>query len=208
MTPMILVFVVATMGLNFQVTVALMAKGTFHTGAESYGLLSTMLAVGSLSGALMSTRRKGRPRIRLLLGSAIVFGIFETVAGFMPTYASFGLLLIPCGLASLIFTNAANASVQMGVSQSMRGRVMGLYLLVFLGGTPFGAILIGWLAEVFTPRLSLVAGGISSFLAAVIIGLAFARREGITVERRQQPVPHLHVVTPYEVAAGQRSAAR
>lgn len=208
LTPMILVFVVATMGLNFQVTVALMAKGTFHTGAESYGLLSTMLAVGSLSGALISTRRKGRPRLRLLLGSAIVFGVFETAAGFMPSYASFGALLVPCGLASLIFTNAANASVQMGTSQNMRGRVMGLYLLVFMGGTPFGAVLIGWLAEIFTPRLSLVAGGISSFLAAVVIGLAFARREGIRVERRQEPVPHLHVVTPYELAGGRRSVAR
>src|SRR5262249_1110935 len=149
-----------TFGLNFQVTIALMAKGVFHTGAASYGLLSTMLAVGSLSGALISSRRKARPRIRLLLGTAFAFGIFETLAGLMPTYTLFAILLIPTGIASLVFTTSANASVQMGSSASMRGRVMGLYLLVFLGGAPFGSLLIGWLAQVTSPRISIVGGGV------------------------------------------------
>jgi MFS family permease len=194
--PMMLVFVVATLGLNFQVTIALMAKGVFHTGAESYGLLSTMVAVGSLGGALLSSRRTGRPRIRLLLGSAFAFGILETTAGFMPSYLLFAVLLVPTGLATLVFTTAANATVQMGSSPAMRGRVMGLYLLMFMGGAPFGSMLIGWLAEVYTPRISLVAGGVASFLAAVILGLAFARKAGLTVEARREPILHLHVVSP------------
>ncbi len=194
--PMALVFVVATFGLNFQVTIALMAKGVFHTGAASYGLLSTMLAVGSLSGALISSRRKARPRIRLLLGAAFAFGIFETLAGLMPTYALFGILLIPTGIASLVFTTSANASVQMGSSASMRGRVMGLYLLVFLGGAPFGSLLIGWLAQVTSPRISIVGGGVVSFVAAVVLGLVFARRKGLRVERTPGPVPHLRILAP------------
>jgi len=194
--PMALIFVVATFGLNFQVTIALMAKGVFHTGAESYGLLSTMIAVGSLGGALLSSRRKGRPRIRLLLGSAFAFGVLETLAGLMPTYATFGILLIPTGVASLMFTTSANASVQMGTSASMRGRVMGLYLLVFMGGAPFGSLLIGWLAQVTSPRVSIVGGGVVSFLAAAILGLVFARRKGLRVERTPGPVPHLRVLAP------------
>jgi MFS family permease len=196
--PMALVFVVATFGLNFQVTIALMAKGTFHTGAESYGLLSTMIAVGSLGGALLSGRRKARPRIRLLLGSAFAFGVLETMAGLMPTYATFAILLIPTGVASLTFTTAANASVQMGISASMRGRVMGLYLLVFMGGAPFGSLLIGWLAEVTSPRVSIVGGGVVSFLAALVLGLAFARSKGLRVERAPGVAPYLRVLTPEE----------
>lgn len=194
--PMALVFMVATFGLNFQVTIALMAKGVFHTGAESYGLLSTMIAAGSLSGALLSSKRKGRPRIRLLLGSAFAFGVLETLAGLMPTYAAFGALLIPTGIASLVFTTAANASVQMGSAASMRGRVMGLYLLVFMGGAPFGSLLIGWLAEVTSPRVSIVGGGVVSFMSAVLLGLLFAHRKGLRVERTPGPVPHLRVLEP------------
>lgn len=196
--PMALVLVVATLGLNFQITIALMAKGVFHTGAESYGLLSAMIAIGSLIGALASSRRAGRPRLRLLLGSAFAFGVLETLTGLMPTYWAFAVLLVPTGVAALTFTTATNASVQMGSSMSMRGRVMGLYLLVFLGGAPAGSLLIGWLAQVTTPRLSIVGGGVSSILAVVVLGLVFARREGITLERRPQPVPHLHVLTPQD----------
>jgi MFS family permease len=194
--PMALVFMVATFGLNFQVTIALMAKGVFHTGAESYGLLSTMIAVGSLSGALVSSKRKGRPRIRLLLGSAFAFGLLETLAGLMPTYALFGALLIPTGIASLVFTTSANASVQMGSAASMRGRVMGLYLLVFMGGAPFGSLLIGWLAQVTSPRVSIVGGGVVSFMSAILLGLLFAHRKGLRVQRTPGLVPHLRVLEP------------
>jgi MFS family permease len=195
--PMALVFMVATFGLNFQVTIALMAKGVFHTGAESYGLLSTMIAVGSLSGALVSSKRNGRPRIRLLLGSAFAFGVLEALAGLMPTYATFGALLIPTGIASLVFTTSANASVQMGSAASMRGRVMGLYLLVFMGGAPFGSLLIGWLAQVTSPRVSIVGGGVVSFVSALLLGLLFAHRKGLRVERTPGPVPHLRVLEPH-----------
>lgn len=197
MLPMALLFVVATLGMNFQVTTALMAKGVFHTGAESFGLLSTMMAVGSLTGALASSRRKGRPRLRLLLGSAFIFGVFDLAAALMPSYSTYAIMLVPTGLAIIVFTTAANASVQMGASTAMRGRVMALFLLCFLGGGPFGSLLIGWLAETYSPRVSIAMGGIASMLAVIVLGLLLARREGVHVEsERGTLMPRLHVMVP------------
>ncbi|MHB8342246.1 MAG: MFS transporter [Mycobacteriales bacterium] len=177
--PIVLVGVVGTFGLNFQITLALVARLVFHRGATSYGLLSTSLAVGSLLGALVSASRRGaRPRLRLLLGSAFVFGLLEVGVGFMPTYLGVALLLLPTGAAVLTFTIAANSTVQLGASPQMRGRVMALYVLVFLGGAPLGSPVIGWLAEVAGPRSSLWIGGGASALAAaaVAVRLGLARR--------------------------------
>ncbi|MGI9093858.1 MAG: MFS transporter [Mycobacteriales bacterium] len=198
MLPLLLVFVVATLGLNFQITIALMAKSTFHTGAESYGLLSTAIAVGSLGGALVSSRRSVRPRLRLLLGAAFAFGLLETTSALMPTYLLFAIVLMPTGLAALLFTTAANSSMQIGAGPRMRGRVMALYLLAFMGGAPFGSFFIGWLAQATSPRASIALGGLASMGAAVVLGLALARREGITVEPRPSPLPHLHLLIPDE----------
>ncbi len=189
----VLVGVVGTLGLNFQMTTALMAKNVFHHGAASYGLLSTGLAIGSLLGALGSARR-GRPLLRLVITSAFLFGVLETVVALMPTYWLFFALLIPTGAAVLTFTTSANSTVQLGASPAMRGRVMALYVLVFLGGTPFGAPLVGWIAQVAGPRWSLLVGGVASSVAAVVIGLVLARVRNVRVEahvlRRR---PHMHV---------------
>jgi MFS family permease len=205
MLPMALLFVVATLGLNFQVTSALMAKGVFHTDAGSYGLLTTMLAVGSLSGALISTRRRTRPRLRVLLVSALAFGILELSASLMPSYATFALMLIPTGVATIIFTTACNAAVQMGTSLAMRGRVMALYLLCFMGGGPIGSLLIGWLAEEVSPRASIAMGGVGAILGAAVLGLLLARREGVRVETtRQGAIPRLHLAVPAGSSLGRR----
>ncbi|MDQ1694774.1 MAG: hypothetical protein QOJ03_127, partial [Frankiaceae bacterium] len=189
----ILVAVIGTLGFNFQITTALIAKSTFHRGAESYGLLSTAFAFGSLLGALASARR-GFPRQRVVLGSAFVFGLLEVTVGLMPTYWTFFVVLIPTGFATLTFTTAANTSIQLGTTAAMRGRVMALYLLVFLGGTPVGAPLIGWVAEVAGARWSLIVGGLASSAAAAITALLLARRKHLRVEphllRRR---PHVHV---------------
>jgi len=112
----------------------------------------------------------------------------------MPSYPSFFALLIPFGFATLSFSTAANTTVQLSAAPSMRGRVMALYLIVFMGGTPVGAPLIGWIAEVAGARWSLITGGIASALAAVLAALYLARKERLTVEphllhRR----PHVHV---------------
>jgi len=156
--------------MNFPVTIALMAKITFHQGAGSYGLLSSALAVGSVIGALAAAQRSGRgikPRRRTYLVGGFLFGICETAAGLMPSYLTFALLLIPTGLTFLIFSTAVNSTLQMGSDPQFRGRVMGVFMLVFLGGTPIGAPLIGILAEHYGPRSSIVAGGVTSALAAV-----------------------------------------
>ena len=173
-----LVFFVATFGMNFQVTTALMSRGVFHTGAGAFGLASTVFAVGALGGALLSARR-ARPGMRLLLTTALVFGALEVVTGLMPAFWSFLILLVPTGLALLTFTTTANSTIQLSTTPAVRGRVMGLYMLVFLGGAPLGSPLTGWVAEQFGARMSLIAGGVISFLAAVVAAVLLARAQGV-----------------------------
>jgi MFS family permease len=136
--------------------------------------------VGALGGALVAARR-ARPGMRLMLATALAFGVLEVAAGLMPTFWSFLVLLVPTGFALLMFTTAANSATQLGVDQAVRGRVMGLYMLVFLGGTPLGAPLVGWAAEQFGARMGLIGGGVISALAAAIAALLLARmREALT----------------------------
>jgi MFS family permease len=175
MMVLVLVFCVGTFGLNFYATLAIVARNVFHSGADAYGLLSTLLAVGTLAGAVFAAHRAGngdaRPRLRLVVASAMVFGLLETAVGLMPSYLTFGLMLIPTGAAALTFTTSANSAVQLSVAPTMRGRVMALYMLLFLGGTPIGGPLVGWLAAEFGGRAPIVAGGIASFVAAAAVAL-------------------------------------
>jgi len=188
-----LVGVVGTLGFNFQITSALLTKNTFHQGAESYGLISAVYAFGSLLGALASARR-GRPSRRVVFLAAATYGLLEIAAGFMPSYWTFFGVLIPFGFATLTFSTATNTSIQTTVSAVMRGRVMALYLLVFMGGTPIGAPLIGWIGQTAGPRWALIVGGVASLTAAVAAAAYLARREHVRVEphllRRR---PHVHV---------------
>jgi MFS family permease len=196
----VVVAFVATFGLNFQMTNALMAKEVFDKSAGAYGLLGTSMAVGSLSGALMAARR-GKPKLRMLLGAAIAFGVLELTAGLLPNYWMYVAILPFIGFASLTFLTAANATMQLGADPVMRGRVMGLYMLVFFGGTPLGAPVIGWLAETFGARWSLLGGGMISAVTAIIAALLLARREGLVVRAHVRPRPHLHVRNQTEPTA-------
>ena len=173
-----LMFFVATFGMNFQVTTALMSRGVFHTGAAAFGLASAAFAVGALGGALLAARR-ARPGMRLMLTTALAFGVLEVVAALMPTYWSFLALLVPTGVALLMFTTTANSATQLGTTAAMRGRVMGLYMLVFLGGAPFGSLLVGWAAEQVGVRVTLIGGGVISALAAVVAVLLLARARDV-----------------------------
>jgi MFS family permease len=177
---MVLIFFVATFGMNFQVTNALMSRAVFHTGAGAFGLASTMFAVGALSGALLAARR-GRPTLRLLFATSFAFSIAEICTGLMPDYWTFLVALIPTGLTLLTLTTAANSSVQLGTTAEMRGRVMGLYMLVLLGGAPLGSPLVGWVAEEFGPRMSQISGGVISAVATVVVVLLLARKRGVQV---------------------------
>jgi MFS family permease len=182
MVPIVLVFVVGTFGLNFQITLALVAKQTFGLGAGSYGALSSMLALGSLLGALASARRSAPPRQRMLIGAGVAFGLLEVCVGLAPTYWVMAALLVPTGAAVLTFTTTANASVQLGAAPEMRGRVMALYVLVFLGGTPVGAPVIGALAEALGPRSSLLIGGAVSAVGCVLAAVYLQRHAKAAAE--------------------------
>jgi MFS family permease len=187
---MVLMFFVATFGMNFQVTNALMSRGVFHTGAGAFGLASTAFAAGALGGSLLAAGRRRRG-LRLLLVTAFAFGILEAASAVMPSYWSFVAALVPVGLALLTLNTAANSATQLGSAPEMRGRVMGLYMLVFLGGTPIGSPIIGWLAEQFGPRAGLVAGGLISAAAAVAVGVMLAHRRGEQARRYLRPRSYL-----------------
>ena len=194
LVPMVLVFMVGTFGLNFQITLALVVKEVFGRGAGAYGLLSAFLAVGSLIGALASARRRGPPRQRTLFAAALAFGLLEVLVGLAPSYEVMALLLVPTGVAVLTFTTTANSIIQLGSAPEVRGRVMALYVLVFLGGTPAGAPLIGALAEAFGPRSSIVVGGVVTALSGIVAAVVMTRVRSLTLEahlvRRR---PHVHV---------------
>lgn len=194
LVPILLVAVIGTFGLNFQITMALVAKQVFGKGAGSFGLLSSMLAVGSLLGALASARRTGPPRLRRLLLSALAFGILEVAVGLAPSFLVMAVLLVPTGVAVLTFSTTANLLCQLGSAPHLRGRVMALYVLVFLGGTPLGAPLIGAVAQLLGPRSGLLLGGAVSALAAVVGAGYVLRTRQLTLQahvlRRH---PHVHV---------------
>jgi MFS family permease len=176
MAALVLVFLVSTFGLNFQLILPVVARNVFGLGPDAYGLLSTLVAVGSVVGAVLAARRTGRPRLRLVAGAALVFGVLLAAAGLMPTFALTGALFVLVGCAALTFTTAANAAVQMAVEPSMRGRVMGLYFLLFLGGTPVGAPVLGMLSDRFGGQFPLVAGGIITVLSVLVVSLVLAWR--------------------------------
>ncbi len=172
------VFFVGTFGLNFQMTSALMATEVYHKGATEYGLLGSVMAVGSLTGALMAARRK-RIRLRLVVGAALLFGFVEVLSGLMPTYYSFMAVIPFVGLTALTMITAANTSMQLATAPGLRGRVMALYLMVFLGGTPLGAPFIGWLGEQFGARWTLVGGGGLSILGVLLSVALFTRGQEV-----------------------------
>ncbi|RCW43617.1 putative MFS family arabinose efflux permease [Halopolyspora algeriensis] len=176
-----LVFCVSTFGMNFESVFAVIARNVFHRDAAGYGLLITMLAVGTLSGAALAARRSGsgRPRLRLLFAGAAAFGALEAFASQLPSYEIFAMALVPVGVAVMTFTTTANSTVQLSIDPAMRGRVMGLYMMLFLGGRPIGGLLSGWLAEVLGGRAPLLLGGLATLVAtaAGAAVLAWRRRE-------------------------------
>jgi len=210
---LVLAFVIGTFGFNYGVTIPLMARQQFGLGAEAYGLLSTCFAVGSLTGALLSTRRSHRPLQRFLVLSAIVFGAVTVVCGFMPTYASFAVLLVPTGASALVFSVANNSFVQLGADPQLRGRVMALYFMAFLGGTPFVTPLIGWVADTFGAPWALSSGGLVVLVTGLVAAAVLARGRRVRLEAHVTP-PRLtlHVgargaVPTAELRAAEEAAA-
>nr|WP_229691334.1 MFS transporter [Sphaerisporangium melleum] len=166
--PILLVAFVAMFATSFSMSIALMAKQVFGQDASSFGVASSTFAIGALGGALLAARRV-RPSRRLLIGGAVCFGAAEIASGLAPSYPVFLLLLIPAGMAMITTNTTANSSVQLAASPEMRGRVMGIYVLVFTGGAPIGAPLVGWIGELAGPRWGVVLCGV---MCLVGVGLA------------------------------------
>lgn len=189
---MVLIFVLGTFGMNFQITIALMATQVFGRGAEDYGLLGSIMAVGSLSAALLAARRS-EPRLRVLLLSLVGFTFAAAGAAIAPTYASFAVALAACGLTALTAMTTANAMVQMRTDPMMRGRVMALYMAIFFGGTPLGAPIIGWAGDVLGPRWTIGIGAAAVGITLVGVSIWLGRHENVEVTYSSQRRPRVRV---------------
>ncbi|OON32644.1 MULTISPECIES: MFS transporter [unclassified Micromonospora] len=192
--PMAVMSVIGMSLFNFQLTLAALAKTVFKTGAASFGLFSTALAVGALVGALAGTGRRSRPSVWLVLGAAVGCAVFGTLVGLAPAYWMVVALLLPAGFFMVFFAQSANQRVQLGTDAAFRGRVMALWVLVFLGTNPVGAPVIGWVAERFGAGASIWIGGLIS-LATALLALAWQlRRSGARLRLRVLPSPRFYVV--------------
>lgn len=166
---MIVVFFMATFGLNFQIFNALMATKVFYRGAVSFGLLGTVIAIGSLSGALISTRLEGFRKTMFVVYGSLLFGTSVIILAFMPTFTLYAIWLPVCGFTALTTLITANSLMQINTDPVLRGRVMGIYLLVFMGGTPFISPLVGLMAEHVGVRPTIATGGLVTVLAGLFV---------------------------------------
>jgi MFS family permease len=164
---LVMLFLLGTFGLNFPIFISTMAVRVFHADAGGYGLLSSIMAVGTMSGALLAAGRDGPRFVYLLIGAAI-FGLGCTLAAIAPGYWWFAGALVVIGVAALTFTNGTNSLMQLSTEPAMRGRVMALRLAIALGGTPIGAPIVGWVADHFGPRWALAVGAAGGFAAAIV----------------------------------------
>ncbi|QOZ22849.1 MFS transporter [Bradyrhizobium sp. CCBAU 51753] len=184
---LVMLFLIGTFGLNFPIFISTMAVGVFHTDARGFGLLSSMMAMGTMSGALLAATRE-RPRFEALMAGAAIFGVGCTLAALAPNYWLFAAALVMIGVASLTVLNTSNALMQLSTEPAMRGRVMALRLGVALGGTPIGAPIVGWVADHLGPRWALGVGAAAGFAAAAVAVAVMSRRNAAAA--RHGSLPH------------------
>jgi MFS family permease len=189
MIALVMLFLVGTYGLNFPIFISTMSVTSFRGGPHLYGILSSAMAVGSVVGALLVAGHR-KPSIRILIVSAFAFGLVGTLAAVMPNVLTFGLILVVLGITAQVFTTSTNSLIQLSTDPAMRGRVMAIYMGIFLGCTPLGAPLVGWIADNFGPRWALVCGAASGFVAALVaVAFKFVRRKSVRVSA---PFPSHH----------------
>ncbi|MBI1204219.1 MAG: MFS transporter [Rhodopseudomonas sp.] len=172
---LLMLLVIGTFGLNFPIYIATMSVTVFHGGADQYGLLSTMMATGSVAGALLAARR-ARASVEMLLTAAALFGLGCVLAALAPNVILFGAALIVIGIAAQTFTTSTNALVQLSTDDAMRGRVMAILLAIALGGMPVGAPIVGRVADHFGARWALAVAACAGFAAAAIATAHLMRR--------------------------------
>ena len=181
--PLGMMALVGTLSFNFQVLLPLFARFTWHGSATTYALLTTAMGVGSVIGALLASAR-ARVSPALLVAASTAFGVLLLAAAAAPTLPLQVAALVPLGVVSVTFAAGVNSTLQLAVDPLMRGRVMALYSVVFIGSTPIGAPFVGWLAQVAGPRAGLVVGALAAFVAAAGARVAWARiGEPVAVDR-------------------------
>ncbi len=176
--PIVLIGFIGTFGFNFPIWASAFAHTTFHSDARTYGLFNTAMAIGSVVGALLAARR-GTTRMRMLLGAAMIFGTLEMIAATVPSMWMYVAMLTFVGMFGITVNTTANSSVQLASDPAMRGRVMSLFMMVFVGGTPIGGPLVGWITDTWGPRISFALGGLISAAAALGIALVLLRVGGM-----------------------------
>ncbi|MDQ1527298.1 MAG: hypothetical protein QOG18_1911 [Microbacteriaceae bacterium] len=201
MVILIMIFLIGTFGMNFPIFISTMARVQFHMGAAEFGVLSSIMAIGSVAGALLSANRD-RPRMRFIFIAAGIFGIGCILAAVMPTFWTFGVALIVVGIASQTFMTTANGTVQLGTAPAVRGRVMAIYMAIFMGGTPIGAPFVGWVANQFGPRWGLGVAGASGVLALLVGAFWLIKYRGLRLhfDARRFSISHNGYRDPVEVA--------
>ncbi|WP_328901510.1 MULTISPECIES: MFS transporter [unclassified Streptomyces] len=198
--PIVLVGFVGTFGFNFPIWLTAFADEIFHGGAGMYSFFNILMAAGSLAGALLAARRRAS-RLRMLVAAGTAFGLLEIIAALAPNVWIFAVLLVPIGMIGLTTNISANTSVQMASDPAMRGRVMSLYMMVFAGGTPVGAPIVGWISDAYGARTGMVVGGALSLAAAVVIGVILARLGGLRLKVDLRPGrPHVRFVQREQLA--------
>ena len=168
---LVMLFLIGTFGMNFQIFISTMSVKVFHAGVSQYGFLTSIMAIGTVFGALLAAGRE-KPRFALLLAGGAVFGLGCALAAVAPNSWLFGAALVIIGVSALTFTNSTNSLMQLATDPVMRGRVMAIRLAIALGCTPIGAPIVGWVADRFGPRWSLGVGAASGF-AAALVGLHY-----------------------------------
>lgn len=199
--PMVTIAVIAMFGYNFQLTLALLAKTVFNTDAATFGLFNTALAVGALMGALAGTARRSRPSVYLFLGAAIGFGVLSIAVGLSNSVWLVLLLLIPTGFSTVYLGQAANQRIQLGVDSAYRGRVMALFVLIFMGTAPVGAMIASFIAETLGVQACIWIGGAVSLAAAIGALIWQLRHAGEKLSLQVRPKPRLRVIQAETVTA-------
>ncbi|WP_037969415.1 MFS transporter [Streptomyces sp. PVA_94-07] len=175
--PIVLVGFFGTFALNFPVHLSAFADDVFDAGAGAYSLFNTLVAAGSLTGALLAARHEATRR-RLPFLAALAFGVLQAVAAVAPTLWSFALLMVPMGLFAMVVNVTTNATMQTSTAPAVRGRVTALYMMVLLGGAPLGAPVVGWITDTYGARASLAAAGAVAAVTATVTGLFLVRAGG------------------------------
>ncbi len=172
-----MLFLIGTFGLNFPIFISTMSVRIFHGSASQYGMLTSVMAIGTLGGALLAARRR-RPDFKILLFATASFGLGFLLASMTPNAWLFGATLVVIGVSTLTFTNSTSSLMQLSTEPVMRGRVMALRLALGVGATPLGAPIVGWVADRFGSRWALGVGATAGFAAAVVASRYLATAQG------------------------------